>query len=263
MEDRPGVRHTSDGHGVGPRDPEPTGRNDHGVMSRRAWRRPVGEPVRTVLAGVLGAMLALMAGEALAGSKRALVLAVQGKLAPQVQAYDQMDEAAELRLDAEARLTFAHYVLCQVVALRGPGTVEILGDDFAWRGPQPPETRPGKCVGQVSYLDPDAQTAGISLRAAGGIEIGTRPVLVVQGFDRARALEISIERVGGESRTLRLSLDAAVVSWPEGVPPLEAGAVYRLTLIRGKRASELSVSARVGADDGPTGGRTPLILAFR
>ena len=197
-----------------------------------------------------------------AGASAALVLDVIGLLVPVTEAFDQLADKATLHLEPGARLTFSHYRLCQKVALRGPGKLEMSTGNYSWSGEQPAKIENRQCLNVVVYVDPDLKIAGTLLRQMAVMKVDSRPFFVIADFDSAHEYAILLRRTGEGQPEIRLPLAKKATYWPEGLAPLDAGSSYFLTLVRDSQQSRKPSLVSVSASDGSTKGRNPLILSF-
>ena len=94
----------------------------------------------------------------------AMVLDVKGETLPQVQICSQFSKGSQIKLKANALITFNHYRKCEEITVSGAGELLLTERAYAFSGTDM-EVKPFICQDTLDYVDPDMEPAGLATRS--------------------------------------------------------------------------------------------------
>ena len=192
------------------------------------------------------AALALMTtlSPAPAQAQTALIVAVEGQIAPSAEEFSEADEGARYELGDGAQMIVLHYAACVETHFRG-GEVTVGALGFKTTGEIVAETTV-ECPRKVAFSEDANTVAAVVLR--GGEDrtlINARPVFVLLGSGVER---IEIRR--GGALVGALDITGRLARWPAGEAALEPAADYEIALVM--RGDAKTAEATVATDAGIT-----------
>lgn len=179
-----------------------------------------------------------------AAGEAALIVAVQGAVAPEAEAFSEAADGASYTLADDAEMIVMHYAACVESHFRG-GDVTIGPLGVATTGTLVSETEV-ECPRKVAFAEDANTVAAVVLR--GGEDrtlINARPVFVLLADDVER-----IEIRKGADVVGMLEISGRLARWPSAAPPLASGDDYEIALHRGGAAR--TAAAAVATDAGVT-----------
>lgn len=173
---------------------------------------------------------ALAAPSIAAAEPTVLIIDMSGTSTPKVEAFDELDAGAVVTLGALSKIALTFYPTCEELTIQG-GTIRIMDDHLTIddSGKVIAHSK-GACPGAVSLTAVDIINAAIITRAAPKDQpkIALRPVIGLVGITPGAYDTMSIRSSNGWSQTL--PINGRRIAWPAGMPPLNAGGRYIVTI---------------------------------
>ena len=194
----------------------------------------------------------------------AMVLDVKGETLPQVQICSQFPKGSQIKLKANASITFNHYRKCEEITVSGAGKLLLTERAYAFSGTDI-EVKPFICQDTLDYVDPDMEPAGLATRSV------PKPIRFTT---TAQPLIVTPHYVSGENTKIAITLNdspdifmipitGSQTKWPSDEFTLVPGQKYQVTVIHGgvrsKKHAEITV---VSADNAALTNRF-LVLNFK
>ena len=179
-----------------------------------------------------------------AAKEAALIVAAQGAISPEPEAFSEAAEGANYSLAADAELIVMHYASCTESHFKG-GDVTVGELGVKTTGELVSQTEV-ECPHKVAFAQDANAVATVIFRGKGEIPINGRPVFVL--------LEDGVERVEvlSENGDIVAELEVAgrLARWPAGRDALPAGAEYDIAIV--VAGAKRKAAAKVVSDAGVT-----------
>lgn len=175
----------------------------------------------------------------------ALILDRAGKIAPPVEPYSEVSPGTRLKLERGARIEFLDYNSCTQVTETG-GEVDFSSSGYVAKGGVKSEER--VACPQKLTLSRAGEISGNVLRGAdSGIELPTRPSLVLAGARRGDFVAIRILKDGIE--IMHRPIANSHFNWPSAEKSLEHSSSYELDLVPAHGGALVKRTFQTASDD--------------
>lgn len=177
------------------------------------------------LAATAFAASVFLAAPAAGQQAAALVVAVEGAVSPEVEAFSEAEAGASFKLADDAQIILLHYAACTETHIRG-GAVEITTVGLSTTGETVSETEV-ECPHRVAFKESTGQIAAVVLRGEGGETLANaRPVFAIVGDGVTR---IEVLKDGRQVSVLEVS--GRLARWPKDAPALAPGVGYEIAIV--------------------------------
>ena len=188
------------------------------------------------------------------GEPRALVMDIAGFSDPAIEAFDELNDGAEVKLEAKAEIAMTFYPTCEDLTIRG-GTLSIAEGKLAIKDGTIVSRAKGECPGHVKLSPADVVNASIVTRTIKQRPwINTDPLMIGLAGSKAGAYE-KIGVYATDGTVFEAPLTGRGVVWPEGAGKLKPGEQYTIVLT-GKDIQ--TFAAKVIPDE-----KAPRVTVFR
>ncbi len=188
------------------------------------------------------------------GEPRALIMDIAGFSDPAIEAFDELNDGAEVKLEAKAELAMTFYPTCEDLTIRG-GTFKISDGKLAIKDGEVLTRTKGECPGHVKLSPADVVNASIVTRTITPRPwISTDPLMIGLAGSKAGKYE-NIGVYSTDGKIFEAPLTGRGVVWPEGAAKLVPGEQYTIVLT-GKDIQ--TFAARVSPDE-----KAPRVTVFR
>lgn len=180
------------------------------------------------------------------GGPAALIIDIQGDMAPAIEPYEEVSGGTTLKLGPETELTISHYKSCREVTLRG-GSVKVRARALKITGGKILSDVTEACPARAELADDNTGTGVVRLRGDGAaLTLRPRLRIVIVGANQAAYITATLFAPHGAIvATAPIQERTAVL--PINAPLLAPGPGYRLELM-GEQDERSSFNVVIQAD---------------
>ena len=164
-----------------------------------------------------------------AGEPRALILDILGFSEPKIDSFDELNDGANILLEAKAEIALTYYPTCEDLTIRG-GRITISGEKMTLDNGELVSRTKGVCPGNVKLSPADVVNASVVTRS-----IRTKPIIStapkrigIAGPGAAKYTNIGV--YGPDGAVFEAKLEGRGAAWPKDAGTLEPGKQYTIVL---------------------------------